>query len=202
MTTELAAPLEALVALPDPRTIGGQPLMVSLMARRSSREFSSRELPLQVLSNLLWAANGVNRAEAGGRTAPSARNWQEIDIYLTRADGLFRYDPTAHALEHISARDLRAVTGLQDFVGQAPLNLLYVADLSKVTATNPTERRFYCAADAGFIAQNVYLFCAADGLATVGRGLGNRAALAADMQLNPQQRVLLAQTVGYHSEHF
>ncbi len=193
--TQSAAP--ARIALSEPRRTGGQPLMQSLAKRHSTREFSQREVPEPLLSNLLWAANGINRPDTHGRTVPSARNWQEIDVYLARIDGLFRYDADAHALEPVHSRDVRSLTGMQDFVGSAPLNLVYVADLSKVTAGDPMERRFFCAADAGFIAQNVYLFCASEGLATVVRGLLDRRKLIPAMQLKPQQRALLAQTVGY-----
>ena len=191
---------ESRVSLPHPRTSGGQPLLDVLGRRHSTREYSGRELSLQLQSDLLWASFGINRAESGGRTAPSARNWQEIDIYIARADGLFRYEPKPHGLQRVGTHDIRAATGMQDFVSQAPLNLLYVADLSKVDSTDPVERRFYCAADAGFIAQNVYLFCASEGLATVVRGLLDRRALAQIMQLHRRQRVLLAQTVGYAAD--
>lgn len=189
--------LESRVVLPPPRTSGGVPLMIALSRRSSARAYDSRDLPLQIMSDLLWAANGINRAAAGGRTAPSARNWQEIDIYVAKADGLFRYEPKAHVLELVLTQDVRALTGVQDFVAGAPLNLVYVADLAKVSATDAQERRFFCAANAGFIAQNVYLFCASEGLATVVRGLLNRKDLAQAMRLQRHQRVLLAQTVGY-----
>lgn len=191
------APVAPGIELPPPSTAGGLPLLDALRQRHSSREFSTRELPVQVLSNLLWAADGVNRGDSGGRTAPSAKNWQEIDVYLALPLGLYRYDAAHHQLHAVLGEDLRLRTGMQDFVGHAPLNLVYVADLSRVDASSSDERRFYCAADAGFIAQNVYLYCAASGLATVVRGLVDRRALAQAMGLRPQQRVLLAQTVGY-----
>jgi nitroreductase len=187
--------------LPPPRTSGGLPLLDAMARRHSSREFSSYELPQQVLSDLLWAACGVNRAHTHGRTAPSARNWQEIQVYLARADGLYCYEPAVHGLRHVLRGDLRAATGSQDFVGTAPLNLVYVADLGRVDATDPLERRVYCAADAAFVAQNVYLFCASEGLACVVRGLVPRRALAQAMGLAPTQRVILAQTVGFPAGH-
>ncbi|MDR3419444.1 MAG: nitroreductase family protein [Nevskia sp.] len=193
-------PPPEIVSLPSPRTSGGKPLLNVLAARHSTREYSSREIPLQLQSDLLWAAFGVNRP-SGGRTAPSARNWQEIDVYLARTDGLHLYDAPAHGLLHMLRHDLRAATGMQDFVGTAPLNLVYVANLSKVDSTDAVERRFYCAADAAFIAQNVYLFCASEGLACVVRGAVNRRELAQAMHLSPRQRVILAQTVGYPAGH-
>ena len=117
------------ITLPDPDLAGGKPLMRALSERHTSREYDTRELPTDALSNLLWAAFGINRPDSGRRTAPSAMNWQETDIYVVTAKGTYLYDPKAHALEpHISG-DLRALTGQQGFVGTAPLNLVYVADL-------------------------------------------------------------------------
>ncbi|MCK9368310.1 MAG: nitroreductase family protein [Metallibacterium scheffleri] len=185
------------LALPAPRTSGGLPLMAALGRRHSTREYSARDLSPQVLSDLLWAADGINRTATGGRTAPSAKNWGEIDVYVARVDGLHLYQPASHDLRQVLTLDLRAATGVQDFVGTAPLNLIYVADLTRVESAKPVERRFYGAADAAFIAQNVYLFCASEGLATVVRGLINRRDLAQAMQLARTQRVILAQTVGY-----
>ena len=187
-----------LIKLPPPDTAGGKPLMQALKERHSSREFSAEPLPPAVLANLLWAANGVNRPDSGYRTAPSAKGWHEIDVYVALADGMYLYDAGAHVLKRVVARDLRAQTGRQDFVGEAPVNLVYVADDSRMDAgTSEADRQFYMAADAGFIAQNVYLFCASQGLATVVRGWVDKAALARAMQLRPGQHVVLAQTVGY-----
>ncbi|WP_028006957.1 SagB/ThcOx family dehydrogenase [Solimonas flava] len=182
--------------LPPPR-LNDCTLRDALRLRRSTRSFGPQPLSDQELSDLLWAASGINRADAAGRTAPSARHWQEIDVYAALRGGLYRYEPATHALRRLIEADLRALTGEQDFVGRAPLNLVYVADLSRVDAGDEQERRFYTAADAGFIAQNVYLCCAAIGLATVVRGLVDRRRLAAAMGLRAEQRVLLAQTVGH-----
>lgn len=183
--------------LPVPRTTGGMPLLSALARRHSTRRYSDRALPGQLLSDLLWAAGGINRPETGGRTAPSARNWHEIDIYVVTAGGAYRYEPEGHCLHPVLAEDVRAATGLQDFVGTAPLELVYVADLARMEETAPLERRFYCGADAGAIAQSVYLFCAAEGLASVVRGLVDRRALVRVLRLGARQRVLLAQTVGF-----
>jgi nitroreductase len=182
--------------LPPPRTTGGRPLREALAFRRSDREFSVQPLPLQMLSELLWSACGINRPSSHGRTAPSARNWQEIEVYAVLPVGAFLYEPDGNRLRRVSAEDLRAATGAQDFVATAPLNLVYVADLERVGAIEPFERRFYCAADAAFVAENVYLYCASEGLATVARGLVDRRALAKVLALRKQQRVMLAQTVG------
>jgi len=183
--------------LPPPQTDGGKPLMQTLKERHSTREFSPEALPPQVLSNLLWAAAGVNRPSSGQRTVPSARDWREIDVYVATADGMYRYDAKAHALRRLVARDLRALTGVQEFVAVAPVNLVYVADLDRMEGAAADQKEFYAATDTGFIAQNVYLFCASANLATVVRGSVGRDALAKAMGLAPHQRIILAQTVGY-----
>lgn len=195
MSTAMAGSAEML-PLPPPQTEGGMPLMQALKERHSTREFSNKPLPMQLLSNLLWAANGVNRPDSGKRTAPTARDMREIQVYVARADGTYLFDPIAHSLRLISERDLRGLTGTQDFVSQAPLNLVYVSDTSLMD-TDDENKRFYSATDTGFIAQNVYLFCASTGLATVVRGSVDRKALAAALKLSPHQQIMLAQTVGY-----
>ncbi len=186
------------IQLPKPQTDGGRPLMQVLKDRKSSREFSTEKLPPQVLSNMLWAAFGISRPDSGKRTAPSAVNWQEIDVYVATAQGLYLYDAKAHSLMPVLAQDIRAATGLQPFVKDAPVNLVYVADFSRMgEKTTAEDKVFYSAADTGFISQNVYLFCASEGLATVVRNLIDKPALTKLMKLRPDQRVILAQTVGY-----
>jgi len=185
------------IVLPPPQTTGTVSLLQALRSRRSLREFSSRPLPLDVLSTLLWSGFGVNRPDSGGRTAPSAHNWQEIEVFAALPDGAYRYDARDHALRLVVAGDLRAATGVQDFVANAPLNLVYVADFGKMVDANAEDRTFYASADAGFVAQNVYLYCAAAGLACVVRGLVDRRRLAPALQLHIDQRIVLAQTVGY-----
>ena len=184
------------IALPAPDTQGGRPLMQALKERKSQREFSSKELGLPVLSNLLWAAAGVNRTEQGGRTAPTAMNMQEIDVYVALPSGLYRYDARAHSLVPVLAEDIRAETGKQPFVKDAPVNLIFVADTAKMGRTGAAAD-FYAATDTGYISQNVYLFCASEGLATVVRGMVDKPALAKAMKLRPEQTIILAQTVGY-----
>lgn len=188
---------EQTIKLPAPRTSGGKPLMQALKDRHSSREFSGRELPLEVLSGLLWAAFGINRPKSGGRTAPSAHDWEEIDVYVATAKGLYLYQPRDHALKEILAQDVRAKTGMQPFVEEAPVNLVYVADLTRMTEATPEDKAWYSGPDAGFIAQNVYLFCASEGLAVVVRGMVDRRALGKLMSLTPEEKIILAQTVGY-----
>jgi SagB-type dehydrogenase family enzyme len=183
--------------LPKPQTDGGRPLMQVLKDRHSTRSFKPDKLPLQVLSNLLWAAFGINRADSGKRTAPSAMNWQEIDIYVALPEGIYVYDAKAHQLNPVLAGDFRGATGGQDFVKDAPLNLVYVADLARTKDAGAEEKDFYSTIDVGFIGQNVYLFCASDGLAPVVRGTVDRPALAKLMKLRPEQKIRVAQTVGY-----
>ena len=161
------------------------------------REFGTQPLPQQVLSNLLWAANGVNRADSGKRTAPSARDWREIDVYVATAEGVYRYNPATHTLKRVAAGDIRRLTGVQDFVATAPVNLVYVADLNRMSDAGAEQKALYSATDTGFIAQNVYLFCTSAGLATVVRGSIDRAALGAAMGLGSHQQIILAQSVGY-----
>jgi len=187
--------------LPPARTDGGKPLMQCLKARRSARQFDpARPLPDQVLSDLLWAAFGINRPETGKRTAPSAVNWQEIDIYVATASGVYLYDPRAHGLKQVLAEDVRSMAGVQKFMKEAPVSLIYVADFARMKNAKEQDRIFYSAADVGFISQNVYLFCASEGLNTVVVGMVEREPLAAKLGLKPEQRILLTQPVGYPPE--
>jgi len=182
--------------LPPPRSEGGQQLTAALKLRRSTREYLERPLPLQVVSDLLWAAFGINRP-SGDRTAPYWRHVMVIDVYAAMADGVWVYEPKAHTLLPHLKDDVRAETGLQDFVATAPLNLIYVAHGERMTDISAEERRLYASVDCGFIGQNVYLFCASEGLATVFRGAVDTAKLARILQLPDQQFVTFAQTVGY-----
>jgi len=187
---------EEAIQLPKPQMEGGKPLMQALKERKTGREFSPEKLSPQVLGNLLWAAWGVNRPD-GHRTAPSAGNRQEIEIYVTTADGAYVYDATNHSLLPVAKEDLRGLTGKQPFVAQAPVNLVYVADFAKMGKSTDENKIFYSAADTGFIAQNVYLFCASEGLAAVVRGMVDREPLAKALKLRPDQRIILSHTVGY-----
>ena len=185
------------LVFPPASTSGGLPLMEALKQRRSQREFASTALPEQMLGDLLWAACGVNRPALGGRTAPRAMDSQEIDVYVALPGGLYRYQPAGHALCLEVARDVRAVTGNQDFTAEAALDLVYVADNSRVQLVLDGQREDYAYTTAGAMAQNVYLYCAWQGLATVLRAWIDRDALKAAMALGVDQRLLLAQTVGY-----
>jgi SagB-type dehydrogenase family enzyme len=184
------------IELPPAVREGGLPLMQALAQRRSGREFAPTELPLPLLSNLLWAAWGVNRAD-GHRTAPSAINAQEIDLYVALPHGAYLYDAAAHSLERVAAQDLRRVTGYQDFVDEAPLDLVYVADHARMRMVPAAHRESYASVAAGAIAQNVYLFAAGNGLVTVIRAWIDRSAIADALGLTHDQQVLLSQTVGF-----
>ena len=171
--------------------------MQTLMLRRSTREYADRALPLQTVSEILWAGFGINRPASGDRTAPYWRHVMVIDVYAAMADGAWLYEPKEHRLTRHLPRDIRADTGLQDFVATAPLNLIYVAHGERMTDIPAEDRRLYASVDAGFIGQNVYLYCASEGLATVFRGALNQEKLGRTLQLPAGQFVTFAQTVGY-----
>jgi len=197
-TCAFARPDAAGGGLPKPVMSGGKPLMEVLKNRRSERAFSAQKIDEQTLSNLLWAAFGVNREGEGKRTAPSAFNAREIGIYVATPEGLFLFDPVEHELKTILKEDVREKLGGQASLKKAPVRLVYVADFSKLTkAKKEEDKMFYAAADTGYISQNVYLFCASEGLGTVVHAMGRKEAVAKTMQLRPDQRIILAQSVGY-----
>ncbi|MBA7571101.1 hypothetical protein ES708_12858 [subsurface metagenome] len=180
------------INLPPVQKTGGMSLMEALQNRQSQRSFSSRDLSQQQISNLLWAAYGINRPN-GFRTVPSARTYNEFDIYIIKPEGWFVYNPEQHAMLKMGNEDLREYAGTQDFVKTAPLNLVFVADFNEF-------RKFYSATDVGYISQNVYLYCASEGLATIVRGQIDKAKAKEVLKLRPDQHVILAQTVGYPGE--
>lgn len=189
------------IKLPAPDRTGGVALMKALNDRSSSREFDVRPLTDQHLSNLLWASWGINRPGEGKHTAPSSNNRQEMSVYVALEFGLYLYESQSHTLDLVLDSDIRKSIGRQDFVATAPVNLIYVADLVKAGIADPES------ADAaalntshintGFMAQNVYLYCASANLACVVRGYIDRDALTKAMQLKPHQRIIITQTVGY-----
>ncbi len=185
------------IKLVKPSLDGGIPLMTALSRRQSSRSFSARALPGRILSNLLWAADGINRPDAGKRTAPSAMNKQEIDIYVAMEEGLYIYNARDHALDLVVAKDIRGLTGKQAFVKNAALDIVYVADMNRVASGDREEKLLYAGADTGFIGQNVYLYCASEGLSTVIRAYIDKEALGKAMKLKSNQMIILSQTVGY-----
>jgi SagB-type dehydrogenase family enzyme len=177
------------VNLPAPDRSGGKPLMQALNERKSIRSYQDKELTLQQLSDLLWAANGFNRDDK--RTAPTANNRQELELYVTTKNGVYFYDARNHLLKEVKNGDYRAQTGSQDFVAQAALNLIFVSDSNKMSG------RQYAYTDCGFVAQNVYLYCASEGLGVVVRGSFDKDKLSNLLNLSSNQEVLLTQTVGY-----
>ncbi|MHB8971196.1 MAG: nitroreductase family protein [Pirellulaceae bacterium] len=187
--------------LPAPQVSGGRPLMEVLRDRKSTREFTTEPVSREQLANLLWAAFGVNRPETGQRTAPCTMNLRCIDIYVATTEGVYRYDAEAHRLVVIGRQDIRTLTGGQDYVKVAPVAIVYVADHGKLEKVAPAERTFYGATDAGFIGQNVYLYCASEALGCVVHMPGDRAALTQALGLRPEQQLVLAQTVGHAAGH-
>lgn len=184
------------IELPRPDLRSGMPLMSALSFRCSTREFSNESLSRQTLGEMLWAADGINRDVTGGRTAPSAHAFNEIDIYVALPSGAYRYDACEHRLFLKRAIDARSMTGYQDFVGAAPLDLVYVVRASKLVDMPPQQRDVFSAVAAGAIAQNVSLYCASAGLGTVVRGWINHRQLADALSLNEDELPILAQTVG------
>ncbi|MFH0796729.1 MAG: SagB/ThcOx family dehydrogenase [Candidatus Omnitrophota bacterium] len=185
------------IQLLKPRTSGGKPLMQALKERQTLRNIDSKELPTQVFSDLLWAAFGINRPELGKRTAPSAVNWQEIDIYVAMPKGIYLYNAKKNTLEPLVSHDIRPLCNMQPVALTAPVVLLYVADYMKIGRAQTDMKDFYSAVDTGFISQNVYLFCTSEGLATVVMGAIDRDRLSKEMNLRPEQKIILVQPVGY-----
>ena len=184
------------IPLPPAQKTGGMPLMEALQLRKSERSFSSKELTAQQLSNLLWAAYGINRPD-GFRTVPTARNWYEYDIYVLKSDGWFLYEVPNHALLKMGNEDLRIYGGTQDFVKAAPVILVFVADFDRMTGATDEVRKFYSAIDVGYISQNVYLWCASEGLATIVLGQVDKPKVHEVLKLKPAQQVILSQPVAY-----
>ena len=197
------------IVLPPPEKEGGKSVLASLLERKTTRTISSKELPIQVLSNLLWAGFGVNRETANfgkkGRTAPSASNSQEIDLYVALPECVYIYDALTHSLLPVAAGDFRARSNRRGTAATAPLNIFYVADLSRYdlgpsqpdrSIGDPEVQKSYYYTDTGFIAQNVYLYAASFGLAAWFHNC-DKEILVREFNLKQTQRVLFAQTVGY-----
>lgn len=195
---QLAAAQAQAMDLPPPKTQGGMPLMEALKARHSTRAYVDKPLPPQVLSNLLWAAWGINRPNSGLRTAPSSHSIMDIDLYLAMANGVWIYDPKGHRLLPHMPDDVRGETTTgQDYVKSASLNIIYVSDAARVGKVSDADRMLAGVADSAVIAENVYLFCASEGLGAVLRSSVPGARLAKRLTLSPTQAIYIAQTVGY-----
>jgi SagB-type dehydrogenase family enzyme len=180
--------------LPAPQKTGGMPLMEALAKRATVRSFDTTDISMQQLSNLLWASFGVNRPD-GRRTAPSANNKQEIDIYVLLKEGAYVYDAQNNKLDLVSSQDLRSQAADQRFA-DAPVQLIFVADLTKRGGNSEEEKLRMANIDCGYISQNTYLYCTSEGLATGARATVNRDALIPKLKLSPEQRILLAHSVG------
>jgi len=184
------------IPLLPPSAKGEMSLVEALQKRKSTRDFSEEKLTDQQMSDLLWAAFGINRPGEGKRTAPSSRNQQEIDIYVFTENGVFVYNAINHSIIKIMNEDLRKYTGKQDFVGKAAVNLVYIADHSKSKDSDPVGRSKTSHINTGFIAQNVYLYCASQGLGCVVRGYTDKELLATMLNLRENQEIIVAQSVG------
>ena len=184
------------IDLPAPQKSGGMPLMEALAKRSTGREFDSRDLSPNQLSSLLWACFGINRPD-GKRTAPSAMDCREADIYVVLKQGAYVYDAKSNKLNLVVAEDLRSLAATQAFATNAPVNLVFVADLARMGNSGPEDKKTYANIDVGYISQNAYLFCASEGLVTGARASVDRKGLALKLKLRPDQMIVLGQSVGY-----
>lgn len=183
------------IHLPEPVTSGGKPLRDVLSSRISARNFDGRPLDRQTLSDLLWAAWGYNRERK--RTAPSSHNRQEMELYVCLPEGVYNWNAVQNVLIQVDERDLRSATGMQDFVGKAPVEIVFVAGTARITGKDERGVVETVFADTGFISENIYLYCACEGLITVVRAMVDRKALSTALNLRPDQMITLVQTVGY-----
>ena len=186
-----------IVHLPPPETNVGLPLMQALSRRMSTKEFAEKTISREDLSNLLWAAFGINRPESGKRTAATAVNCQDIQIYVVFQNAAYVYDAQEHSLIPVVNRDVRSLAATQSYAQVAAIQLVYVSDYSKMADNFKDKKPIYAAFHAGAISQNVYLYCASAGLATVVRDGVDREGLTEALKLNEHQVVVMGQSVGY-----
>ena len=185
------------IKLNEPNKSRGSAFMKALSDRQSVREFDEKDLSLQDLSDLVWAANGVNRTN-GNRTAPSAMNRQEIDVYIVNKEGTYLYDAASHTLKGLTAGDFRkAVASAQEFAATAPVCIVLVANLEKLGDPTLESTRLTASIDGGIVNQNINIFCAAVGLSTVPRGTMDKEALKIALKLSDTQMFILNNPVGY-----
>ncbi|WP_370793918.1 SagB/ThcOx family dehydrogenase [Bacteroides stercorirosoris] len=193
-----ASAADKAVKLPKPNLNRAGTVMKALSERQSTREYASKALSLADLSDLLWAANGINRPESGKRTAPSALNKQDVDVYVILPEGSYLYDAKNHQLILVSEGDYRdAVAGGQNFVKAAPLSLVLVSDVSRFGDAQKTQNQVVGALDVGIVSQNISLFCSVAKLATVPRGSMDAAQLKKVLKLKDAQIPMLNHPVGY-----
>ncbi len=184
------------IDLPAPQKTGGMPLMEALAKRSTGREFDSRELSPTQLSSLLWASFCITRPD-GKRTAPSAKDCREADIYVVLKQGAYLYDAKSNKLGLVVAEDLRSLAATQAFATNAPVSLVFVADLARMGNGSVEEKKLFANIDVGYISQNAYLYCASEGLVTGARASVDRKALGIKLKLRPDQMIILGQSVGY-----
>jgi len=206
LVTCLAEPLSGSepfepIQLPPPETSGGMPLMQALKNRMSTKEFTNKAIPREQISNLLWAAFGINRPESGKRTAATAINCQDIQVFVVFEKAAYVYQAQEHCLVPAVNRDLRSLAATQDYAQVAPINLVYVSDQSKMPDSFKDKKPIYAAFHAGAISQNVYLYCASAGLGAVVRDSVDRAGLHEALNLREDQVIVMVQSVGYAPGH-
>lgn len=206
LATCLAGPLSASeplehIHLPRPETSGGMPLMQTLNNRMSTKEFTTQAIPLGQISNLLWAAFGINRPESGKRTVATAVNCQDIEVYVVLEKAAYVYQAKEHRLIPVVNQDVRSLAATQEYAKAAPINLVYVSDYSKMADRFKDKKPIYAAFHAGSISQNVYLYCASTGLGAVVRDSVDRAGLRDALNLSDNQVIVMAQSVGYAPSH-
>ena len=205
LATALAGPSSgseplASIQLPAPDTDGGIPLMQALKNRMSTKSFTNKALPAEQLSNLLWAAFGINRPESGKRTVATAVNCQDIQIFVVFEKAAYVYEPEKHCLLPVAARDLRSLAATQEYARVAPVNLVYVSDQSKMPDKFKDKKSIYGAFHTGAISQNVYLYCASAGLGAVVRDSVDRPGLKEALNLKDDQVIVMVQSVGYRAD--
>jgi SagB-type dehydrogenase family enzyme len=195
-----AEPFEP-IHLPPPQTSGGVPLMQALKNRMSTKTFTEQSIPQDHISNLLWAAFGINRPESGKRTAATAVNCQDIEVYVVFEKAAYVYQATEHRLIPVVNRDVRSLAATQQYAKGAPINLVYVSDYGKMANRFKDKKPIYAAFHAGSISQNVYLYCASAGLGAVVRDSVDRDGLKDALNLREDQVIVMAQSVGYAPNH-
>jgi SagB-type dehydrogenase family enzyme len=181
--------------LPKPVTSGGMPLMEALSERASARSYDTTSLSMQQISDLLWASFGINRPD-GKRTAPSANNKQEIEIYVLLKTGAYVYNAQKNSLDQVTTENLLNLAAGERYAG-APVQLILIADLAKRGDQNQERSLMTANLDAGYISQNVYLYCASEGLATVVRGSFPGDIIAPRLNLRPEQKIIVGQSIGF-----
>lgn len=189
---------DKVIKLPQPNLKRTGTVMKALSERHSTREFASKALSLVDLSDLLWAANGINRKDSGKRTAPSAMNKQDVDVYVVLPEGSYLYDAKTHQLNLIAVGDYRAaVAGGQAFVKSAPVSFVLISDLSRLGDAKNARTQLMGAMDAGIVSQNISIFCSAANLATVPRASMDNDQLKKVLKLKDTQIPMMNHPVGY-----